>query len=88
MSKNPSKKSHKIKVSQNDLTYLLNEDDKTASVIGSESTQPDIIIPRCVFHGTQEYIVTSITENSFNNSKCIKFKLFLFLQFSHQFASF
>lgn len=61
-----------IKVNQNYLIYLLNEDDKTASVIGSESTQPDIIIPRCVYHGTQEYIVTSISENSFNNSKCIK----------------
>ena len=65
------KKVSKIKV--DDLVFTINEEEKTASLIGTKNLKNvDIIIPRAIFKEKQEYLVTTIKENSFRMDISIK----------------
>ncbi|KAK8838436.1 hypothetical protein M9Y10_033062 [Tritrichomonas musculus] len=58
-----------LKVIQNKLWYSLNEEEKTAKLIDSARSNGDIFIPRSIIYNSQEYIITTITGNSFGNSE-------------------
>ena len=63
-------------IDQNLITYSINEEDKTASVVGSKSYSDVIFIPHHINHDMQEYVVISISENAFvgiENMKSIQF---------------
>ena len=51
------------KVLENNIIYVLNEKDKTASVFDSKDVK-DIFIPQFIQHKGIEYTITSILENS------------------------
>ena len=57
------------KICQNDIIYLINEEEKTAGVFSSLSKDEDIFIPRSIEYGNEEYIVTRIIRGSFQNSQ-------------------
>ena len=58
-----------IEVNQKDIIYLINQQEKTASIInGTKSISKELIIPRAIINDFEEYIVTSISNNSFKNS--------------------
>lgn len=59
-------------VTKDNLIYLLNKTDKTASVIKNDNANGDVFIPRSIFFDQQEFIITSINENAFRKSKKIK----------------
>ena len=59
-------------VKEGNLIFALNEEDKTAFLINNDSAADNILIPRSVKYGTQEFIITSIKENSFRYSLLIK----------------
>ncbi|KAK8864037.1 hypothetical protein M9Y10_011731 [Tritrichomonas musculus] len=52
------------KVTENNITYLLNNEDKTASNIGSD-VKGEIRIPCSINHKDEEYVITRICKNSF-----------------------
>ena len=54
---------------QDRIIYSLQEDENTASIIGHNSINDNIIIPRSIIHDTKEYIITSISDNAFNTAK-------------------
>ena len=54
-------------VQQGSLTYLINEEEKTASIIQCDNYINSVFIPRSINHEKKEYIVTSISERSFEN---------------------
>lgn len=60
----------------NGLKFSLNIKEKTASVIGFDSPNPDIIIPKMVTSDTESYIVTTIDDCAFRRSqiKSIQFE--------------
>ena len=65
-----------ITVEENGLSYIINEEDKTASVYCCLNEQSDIFIPKTVKYKNQDFSVTSILKNSFyyNNSvKTVRF---------------
>ena len=70
MSNKPQVKEFKV----NELFFSLNEEDKTAEIIGFQSklSNNKIFIPRSITYNSQEFIVTSIKENSF---KIMKFQI-------------
>lgn len=53
------------------LLYELNENDLTAKIIGCQTTDQIIIIPRSVFHQSHEYIITNISKGSFKQNKSV-----------------
>ena len=55
-------------IKQDQIIFILNEKEKTASVIGNEKATGQIYIPRSIFHQNQEFIITSIKESSFKNN--------------------
>lgn len=55
-----------MKIKQDKLFFVLNED-KTASLVDSDSPTGDIIIPRSIKYEDQEFIVTTIKTNSFRH---------------------
>lgn len=57
------------------IKYSINEDQKTVSVIGSESSIKRIFIPSSINYESKEYEVTSISKDAFNLStiKSIEF---------------
>lgn len=57
---------------ENGLLYVIFKNNMTAGIFRNKSAQNDIIIPRSIFHHSQEFIVTSIIQNSFKNSKKIE----------------
>ncbi|KAK8884542.1 hypothetical protein M9Y10_043656 [Tritrichomonas musculus] len=52
-------------VVRNQVAYILNEQEKTASVTHSISANGDIIIPQTIYNNSQEYVVTSILKRAF-----------------------
>ena len=58
-------------IKQNKIIYELNENEMTADVIGNDKATGDIIIPRKINWGTQDYIITKVQEGSFKNSNGI-----------------
>lgn len=62
-----SDKNQQIEINQNKLIYSLNDDKKTASVIGNSSND-DVFIPSSIYYKSQEYKVTRVSESSFQNS--------------------
>ena len=61
--------SQKIEVSQNQLIYLLDEQENTAGVIGCDESLTNVLIPKSIIYQDQEFIVKSINEKSFQFSK-------------------
>ena len=61
-----------ITIEKSGLLYTLNKNDKVAGVIGFKNENESIIIPRMILHESIEYIVTSIMQSAFQNSKEIK----------------
>lgn len=51
------------------LIYSINEDDKTASVVGHKSISNKIFIPRAVKYNSSDYLITKISESAFEESK-------------------
>lgn len=56
-------------VKSNSIIYSINNEKKTASVIRAEEARDEIIIPRLINYNSSNYIVTSILENAFKDSK-------------------
>lgn len=50
------------------IIYSINEETKTAKVIGTEILVYNIFIPHSINHESQEYIVTSISRDAFSES--------------------
>lgn len=59
------------RVDYDDIIYSINEEDKTASVIGCYTNNTEIIIPRLIKQESDEYIVTSISKGAFKNSSVL-----------------
>lgn len=53
------------KIEEKNLLYSINEEEKTASVIGIKAQMDDIFIPRSVTYLTSEYIVKKISNRAF-----------------------
>ena len=58
-----------ITIEVDGIEYSLNEEGKTASVIKNISATGNFYIPRSIMYEEQDYLVTSISENAFKNSK-------------------
>lgn len=56
--------SNKI-IEEKNLLYSINEEEKTASVIGIKTQMNDIFIPRSITYLTSEYIVKNISNRAF-----------------------
>lgn len=64
----------KKEVKQNNLSFLLNEEEKTAGVFRNlHLDDSEIYIPRSIQHENQEFVITIIYENCFKNASTIKF---------------
>ena len=61
-----------IKIERENIIYLINNKDKTAEIIGNNKAIDHVLIPRSIHHEGQEYIITTIKEGSFRESKKIK----------------
>ena len=48
------------KIQIDSIIYSLNESNNTANIIGSDTENGDIFIPRSITNNTKEYIVESI----------------------------
>ena len=60
-------------VIQNGLSFILFENEKEATVFRNLTAKSDIFIPKSIIYESKEYIITSIAEGAFKNSKQIKF---------------
>lgn len=58
-----------ITFKQDELIFSLNEEDKTASIIGSQYPEKEICIPRSINHESQEFVIKSIKEGAFRNCR-------------------
>ena len=56
-------------VSHDDITYSIDPNKNTASIIQCDSHKEEIIIPRSIFKGTVEYAITSISKRAFSFSR-------------------
>lgn len=68
MIENQQKETPSTNIVYNGIEYSLNEEDKTASVIGLKNTQQiniSVYIPKTIIHNLKEYTITSISPNSF-----------------------
>lgn len=65
-----------MRVEYDDIIYLINQETKTACIIGSNSGFCDKIIPKSINKESEKYIITSISKNAFENSqiKSIRFE--------------
>lgn len=61
-----------MKTTINGIIYALNEEDKTADIIRCESNKEIIYIPRSILYENLEYIVTGISESSFQDIDTVK----------------
>lgn len=53
------------------LVFSLNEEDQTANVLYDLRKENDILIPKSIYYQSQEFVVKSVLEESFKNSKQI-----------------
>ena len=60
------------KISKDEIIYLVNQNDETASVIGISYVANDIYIPRSIRDESKEYIVTSVSNGAFTSRLRIK----------------
>lgn len=58
----------KKEVTQNGLSYILNEEEKTAILYHNVKAKGDIIIPSSIKFKRKKFFVTQICENAFKNS--------------------
>lgn len=65
-----------LEIIQNDLVFALKKGENTAKVIGSISSCSNIVIPHSIDYESVKYVVKSISQNSFKDSKSIKKVLF------------
>ncbi|KAK8898234.1 hypothetical protein M9Y10_000512 [Tritrichomonas musculus] len=68
MNQNKQEHNNKIKVEYENLIYLINKEEKTSEIIGFYSEIRNILIPRSINYQSQEYIVTAICGDAFENS--------------------
>ena len=61
-----------IKIKQGELIYALNEEENTASIVGSKIKSNEILIPRSITYKTQEYLITSIEKESLADLRNLK----------------
>lgn len=59
------------KIECNGFWYVLNENEGTAGVLGNQTEQSEVMIPRSIQHKSKEFIVKIVYEDSFRNSKRI-----------------
>lgn len=52
-------------ITQKNLIFDLDEEEKTAAIVGNKYKDGDLIIPRSIMHESQEYIITSIKKGAF-----------------------
>ena len=76
MYKKQSFEIHSEKVEHNSIMYLINEEKRSAGVIGCKKNLDNIIIPRSIKQKSKEYNVTIILEDAF------KYSLIKSVQFS------
>lgn len=62
----------KKRIQQDDLIYVLDEKEKTAGLLSTKNEKENIFVPRSIFYEKEEFLVTSIIKNSFQNSQSIK----------------
>ena len=70
-----SQRKENKEIEEDGLIYKINEDKKTAEIIGIKSSNIEINIPRSVYKKSNEYIITSISKGSFqfSNVKSVTF---------------
>lgn len=59
-------------IQQRGLSFELNNNDYTASVVSSKYSSGDILIPKTITHESHEYKITSIKKCSFKNNGIIR----------------
>ncbi|KAK8838471.1 beta-1,3-glucan linked protein [Tritrichomonas musculus] len=59
-------------IKEDGLTFVLNIEEKTAILFRNLSTKSEIFIPRTINYNSTDFIVTTISEGCFSNSKNIK----------------
>lgn len=60
-----------IQFKENKFIFLLNCNDKSASEIGNDSANGDVIIPKSINYNNHEYSIISTASNAFKGSKDI-----------------
>ena len=60
---------HDESVEYDDIIYLINPEENTASIFGSKRKFQKIIISMSISHKSKEYYVTSISKNAFKDSE-------------------
>lgn len=60
------------RIQDNGLTFALNQNDLTASIVGTNNPNENIEIPRSITYQDQDYIIISINDQAFNNNQIIK----------------
>ena len=58
-------------VSINGLKYSLNDEEKTADIIGYDNPGSEIIIPRSIKKNKDDYLVSNIADNAFKSSEIV-----------------
>ncbi|KAK8852897.1 hypothetical protein M9Y10_017889 [Tritrichomonas musculus] len=64
----PGHKKENLRINHGPLIYVLNEEEKTATVVNNGYIYDNVFIPRSIKHEMQDFIVTKISENSFDGS--------------------
>ena len=60
-------------IEEKGISFSLNDQNFTATIVKSQNASGAIFIPRSIFHQNQEYIITTISSQSF--SDCDKIEL-------------
>lgn len=68
-------KQQKKKIEQNNIIFSLNEEEKTADIVGINEKIIDLIIPKSIKYESKEYFITSILNGAFigSNIKSLNF---------------
>ena len=64
------------RIERKGVTFIINQQDKTAAVAPSRRAKGDIFIPRSILWNNNEYVVKSISEKAFNFNLKIKSVIF------------
>lgn len=60
------------KITKNDVTFILNENDQTASILSGSSASGDLLVPLEIEDDSKKYVITSISKCAFKNSNKLK----------------